>query len=265
MTKLMLHVCLPVLAIGGLLTAQEGDKPKAEAPKTDAPKAQEMAKDDAATAADPAIKAIDAFLAELKIDKSNPRWKQQLKQPPKQTFAATSDYIWHIETEVGTVKVRYFGDTAPIHVTSGIFLARAGFYDGVVFHRIIPGFMAQGGDPTGSGSGGPGYQFAGEYESKRRHDKPGILSMANAGPATDGSQFFLTFVPTPHLNGKHTVWGEVIDGMPALKALEGKGSQENNGMLKTPVVMKKTWITVVPKTDTSAVPAKPADGEKKGG
>jgi len=154
-----------------------------------------------------------------------------------------------------------------MHVASGIYLARLGFYDGLVFHRIIPGFMAQGGDPTGSGSGGPGYMMDGEFLGNKKHDKPGLLSMANTGrPRSDGSQFFLTFVPTPHLDGRHSIWGEVVEGMDAVKALEGKGSRENNGMLKTPLKIVKTWITTAAKKGAPATDKptdKPKEGDKK--
>jgi cyclophilin family peptidyl-prolyl cis-trans isomerase len=109
--------------------------------------------------------------------------------------------------------VELFAADAPLTVENFVNLARAGFYDGTTFHRVIPGFMAQGGDPTGSGSGGPGYQFRDELSSPRRHDGAGVLSMANAGPNTNGSQFFITFGPTPHLDGKHTVFGRVTDSM----------------------------------------------------
>ncbi len=102
--------------------------------------------------------------------------------------------------------------------------------------------MAQGGCPLGSGTGGPGYKYAGEFEASIRHDRPGLLSMANAGPGTDGSQFFITFVPTPHLDGKHTIFGEVTEGMDTLKALEQRGSR--SGTPTEPLVMTKTTIEV---------------------
>jgi cyclophilin family peptidyl-prolyl cis-trans isomerase len=133
-------------------------------------------------------------------------------------------------------------DVAPVHVSSTIFLTRLGFYDGLAFHRVITGFMAQGGCPLGTGTGGPGYQYAGEFDKKAKHDRPGLLSMANAGPGTDGSQFFLTFVPTPWLDGKHTVFGEVTEGIDALKALEKRGSE--SGKTREPLSIQKATITV---------------------
>jgi cyclophilin family peptidyl-prolyl cis-trans isomerase len=113
-----------------------------------------------------------------------------------------------------------------MHVSSTIYLTRLGFYDGSSFHRVITGFMAQGGDPLGNGTGGPGYQYGGEFSPSVKHDKGGLLSMANAGPGTDGSQFFLTFVPTPWLDGRHTIFGEVVSGQETLKALEKGGTQQ---------------------------------------
>jgi len=133
-------------------------------------------------------------------------------------------------------------EVAPMHVSSTIYLARLGFYDDVIFHRVIEGFMAQGGDPLGQGTGGPGYQYDGEYHVSARHDRPGLLSMANAGPGTDGSQFFLTFVATPHLDDRHTIFGEIVDGMDTMKALEERGS--GSGKTSERLEMRKTSIRV---------------------
>ena len=191
---------------------------------------------------DPAIVAIDKQLADLKIDKSDPRWKSHVPKPTQVSFTSGKKYLWILDTNKGPIEVRLLADTAPMHVTSTIYLTDLGFYDGVIFHRVIPGFMAQGGDPTGTGTGGPGYQYAGEFAGGAKHDKPGILSMANAGPGTDGSQFFLTFVPTGYLDGKHTVFGEVVKGMDTIKALESAGSA--SGKTKEKLEIKKATIRV---------------------
>jgi peptidyl-prolyl cis-trans isomerase B (cyclophilin B) len=169
---------------------------------------------------DMAVKAIDAFIEQQKIDKSDAGWKSHLPKPPKVEFDPTHTYYWMLDTNVGNVKIKLMPDVAPMHVSSTIYLTNLGFYDDLIFHRVIGGFMAQGGDPTGTGRGGPGYKYAGETDPKAKHDKPGQLSMANAGPGTDGSQFFLTFVATPHLNGKHTLFGEVVEGMGTIKEME---------------------------------------------
>ena len=174
---------------------------------------------------DVAIDAIDAFIEESKIDKTQAGWKTRLPRPPQFEFDPDKSYSWHLATNVGKIKVSLMPDIAPMHVSSTLYLTRLGFYDDVVFHRVISGFMAQGGDPEGSGRGGPGYKYAGEFSPAVRHDRPGLLSMANAGPGTDGSQFFLTFVPTPHLDGKHTIFGAVVAGMDTVKALEDRGSR----------------------------------------
>lgn len=115
-----------------------------------------------------------------------------------------------IETSKGTINLRLFADQTPVTVGNFVNLARRGYYDGLKFHRVIPDFMIQGGCPFGDGRGGPGYKFQDEFVAALRHSKPGILSMANAGPQTNGSQFFITHVPTPWLDGKHTVFGEVV-------------------------------------------------------
>lgn len=115
-----------------------------------------------------------------------------------------------IETSKGTINLKLFADKTPVTVGNFINLARRGYYNGLKFHRVIPDFMIQGGCPFGDGRGGPGYRFQDEFVKELRHSKPGILSMANAGPQTNGSQFFITHVDTPWLDGKHTVFGEVV-------------------------------------------------------
>jgi peptidyl-prolyl cis-trans isomerase B (cyclophilin B) len=116
-----------------------------------------------------------------------------------------------IKTNKGSIKLAFFADKAPVTVANFVNLAQRGFYNGLKFHRVIADFMIQGGCPRGNGTGGPGYTFKDECTPELKHDKPGVLSMANAGPNTNGSQFFITHVPTPWLNGKHTVFGRVVD------------------------------------------------------
>jgi len=132
---------------------------------------------------------------------------------PKKKYTAT------FKTEAGDFVVELYADKAPKTVNNFVFLARDHFYDGVTFHRVIKGFMAQGGDPTGTGTGGPGYKFADEFHPSLRHIGPGILSMANAGPGTNGSQFFITYSATPHLDNHHTVFGKVIKGLDVVLAI----------------------------------------------
>lgn len=115
-----------------------------------------------------------------------------------------------IETNKGTINLKLFAEQAPVTVGNFVNLAQRGFYNNLNFHRVIPDFMIQGGCPAGDGRGGPGYKFQDEFVKELKHSKPGILSMANAGPGTNGSQFFITHVPTPWLDGKHTVFGEVV-------------------------------------------------------
>jgi cyclophilin family peptidyl-prolyl cis-trans isomerase len=147
-----------------------------------------------------------------------------------------------METNKGAIQIRLMPEVAPMHVTSFCYLAKLGFYDGLSFHRVISGFMAQGGCPLGTGTGGPGYQFGGEFKPGVKHDRPGLLSMANAGAGTDGSQFFLTFVATPWLDGKHTIFGEVVEGQNVLKALEQAGSR--GGETREPVRMERVTVAV---------------------
>jgi len=191
---------------------------------------------------DPAVAAIDQFITEKTIDRDQAGWRERLPAPPQVQCETDRRYLWKIETNKGAITVRLMPEVAPMHVSSTLFLTRLGFYDGLAFHRVIPGFMAQGGCPRGTGTGGPGYQYNGEHDPAVRHDRPGLLSMANAGPGTDGSQFFLTFVPTEWLDGKHTIFGEVIEGQEVLHALEQCGSP--NGQTTEAVGIEKAEIVV---------------------
>src|ERR671918_1096165 len=152
---------------------------------------------------------------------------KQWSKPPEMQIDPKKKYKAHMETDKGTMVIELFADKAPKTVNNFVFLAREGFYEGVMFHRVIANFMAQGGDPTGRGSGGPGYKFEDEFHPSLRHDKQGILSMANAGPGTNGSQFFITHGPTPHLDNKHSVFGRVIDGMDVVLALRERDPQRD--------------------------------------
>jgi cyclophilin family peptidyl-prolyl cis-trans isomerase len=139
---------------------------------------------------------------------------KQYQSAPALQIDPAKHYTATFHTSRGDFGVELFAREAPVTVNNFVFLARDGFYNGTTFHRVIRGFMAQGGDPTGTGTGGPGYQFNDEPGALAgRHDQAGILSMANAGRNTNGSQFFITFGPTPHLNGKHGVFGRVVSGM----------------------------------------------------
>jgi cyclophilin family peptidyl-prolyl cis-trans isomerase len=191
---------------------------------------------------DKALMMIDEMIAKANVDKSKADWRTTLTKPEVATFDAGKTYLAHMTTSKGPVTIKFLPKVAPMHVTSFIYLSRLGFYDGLAFHRVIPSFMAQGGCPLGTGTGGPGYKFAGEFDPAVKHEKGGLLSMANAGPGTDGSQFFLTFVATPWLDGKHTIFGEVVEGMGTLQELERRGSP--SGQTKEQLVIRKARITV---------------------
>ena len=153
---------------------------------------------------------------------------KQWNKPPEFAIDLKKKYSATLNTDLGDIVLDLFANKAPISVNNFVFLARAGFYDGTIFHRVISGFMAQGGDPTGTGLCGPGYRFADEFHASLKHDKPGILSMANAGPGTNGSQFFITHVPTPHLNNKHSVFGQVVSGMDVLLSIPERDPSKVN-------------------------------------
>jgi cyclophilin family peptidyl-prolyl cis-trans isomerase len=144
---------------------------------------------------------------------------KQWSKPPVLEIDVKKSYTAVIHTDNGDVKIKLHADKTPKTVNNFVFLSRQGFYNGTIFHRVIKDFMTQGGDPTGTGRGGPGYDFADEFNPSLKHDKPGILSMANAGPNTNGSQFFITHVPTSWLDRKHSVFGEVIEGMDVVLAI----------------------------------------------
>jgi peptidyl-prolyl cis-trans isomerase A (cyclophilin A) len=151
------------------------------------------------------------------------------------------------DTTEGKFKIKLFADLVPKTVENFVSLAEGTktgkpFYDGTIFHRVIPDFMIQGGDPEGTGRGGPGYRFADEFSPDLRHNKPGILSMANAGPNTNGSQFFITTVPTPHLDNRHSVFGEVVQGLDVVVAIGNVPRGANDRPLKD-VVLNEVVIS----------------------
>ena len=228
--------CALALVLGGSAVAQQETKPQEEGKEPAKPASEEKKVDP--------MTEIKKFISERKIDKAKENWRTSLPKPPKLEFDAKKTYFWNLKTNKGEVKVKLLPAVAPMHVSSTIYLTELGFYDGLIFHRVIPGFMAQGGCPLGTGTGGPGYNYDGECDPKVKHDKPGLLSMANTGrPGSDGSQFFLTFVPTPNLNGKHTIFGEVTSGMETLKALEAKGSSPS-GTTSEKLLIEKATISV---------------------
>ncbi len=223
---LMTLSCALLVAVPAF--AQDAAKPAAPAETAkSAPDTTKAAAKPAApaTGADAAVKAIDAQIAKAAPKKAEAGWRTRLPMPTAVKFDASKTYLAHMTTSKGEIVLKLMPEVAPLHVTNFIYLARMGFYDGLGFHRVIPGFMAQGGCPVGNGTGNPGYGFNGEFSPTVRHTRPGMLSTANAGPGTDGSQFFITFVPTGYLDGKHTIYGEVASGMDVLKAIEAKGSQ----------------------------------------
>ncbi|WP_322495688.1 peptidylprolyl isomerase [Chloroflexus sp.] len=145
---------------------------------------------------------------------------KQWSSPPAMQIDVTKTYRVTMETTRGTIELDLYPQHAPMTVNNFVFLTREGFYDGLTFHRVIKDFVIQGGDPTGRGSGGPGYRFADEVMGNPLKHEAGVISMANAGPNTNGSQFFITHTPQPHLNGRHTVFGRVVSGMDVVYAIQ---------------------------------------------
>lgn len=150
---------------------------------------------------------------------------KQWSKAPEMAIDSKKSYTAILHTDKGDIQLKLFADKAPRTVNNFVFLARQGFYDGTIFHRVINNFMVQGGDPTGTGRGGPGYRFGDEFVKELRHAKPGMLSMANAGPGTNGSQFFITHVPTPWLDNKHSIFGEVMQGLDVVNSIPERDPQ----------------------------------------
>lgn len=225
------------LALAGCSTTTPTAAPPKETKVTAKPTAPEAKPE---KTPDPAIAQVRDFISQKSINITASDWRTHLPRFPEITFTKGVAYTLVFKTNKGDIYIRLLPDAAPNHVANFIYLAELGFFDGLSFHRVIPGFMAQGGCPLGTGTGGPGYRFAGEFNGGPKHDKPGLLSMANAGPNTDGSQFFLTFAPTPWLDGKHTIFGEVTSGQETLKALEARGSQ--SGRTTEKLLITKAFI-----------------------
>ena len=162
--------------------------------------------------------------------------------PPQMSIDQSAGYTAKIKTNKGNIVIELFPASAPKTVNNFVFLANEGFYNGIIFHRVIPNFMIQGGDPTGTGTSGPGYKFEDEIDPKLGFEKPGILAMANSGPNTNGSQFFITTASTPHLNGNHTIFGKVLEGQDVADTIStvpaGRGNKPNQ-----PVVIQGIEIT----------------------
>ena len=226
--------------------SQEADTSKSDQPSDTEALTETLAESAAQTTSEAASEATSEISAEAAseqlIDKSDPNWKVKVTEPEMMAFESGKTYFWQLDTSHGVMKFKLYHEESPKHANSTIYLTNIGFYDDVIFHRIIPGFMAQGGDPTGTGRGGPAYVYDGELESGLSHDKPGLLSMANRGPSTDGSQFFITFVPTPFLDPKHTIFGELVKGMDVLKLFETKGSR--SGQTSETITINKATVIV---------------------
>jgi peptidyl-prolyl cis-trans isomerase B (cyclophilin B) len=155
-----------------------------------------------------------ATIADIKRDN-----KRQFSSPPERVIDPDKKYVATIQTDKGEIKIELAAKDAPNTVNNFVYLSSAGFYDGLSFHRVISDFMIQGGCPLGTGTGGPGYRFADEFSPNWRHSGPGMLSMANSGPGTNGSQFFITHAAQPHLDNKHSVFGKVTSGQDVVNAV----------------------------------------------
>ncbi len=164
---------------------------------------------------------LEAIVKMIKLE------ERQFTICPPMTIDPTKQYLATIKTEKGDIVIELFPDVAPVAVNSFVFLANNDWFDGVTFHRVIPGFVAQAGDPSGTGFGGPGYAFDNEIAPDLRFDQPGVVGMANSGPGSNGSQFFITLGPAPHLDGSYTIFGRVIEGMDVVNRLTPRDPQQD--------------------------------------
>ncbi len=248
-TQAAFSIILASLACASIVSAAPQEKEKKAPAASEKHPSKKAALPSSKSADDAALAKIDEFIkakvAAGEIDKKQPGWKTKMPFPPELQFDKSKNYFWNLRTTKGDIKIRFMPEAAPMHVSSSIYLIRSGFYNDLIFHRVIPGFMAQGGCPLGKGSGSPGYKYDGETSPKFKHTRPGLLSMANAGPGTDGSQFFLTFSPTSWLDGKHTIFGEVVDGMSVVKALEAQGTR--GGKTRERLEMIASAVSVEPR------------------
>jgi len=174
----------------------------------------------------PKLEILTAIVEMIKLE------KRQFTQCPPMTIDPENTYIATLETEKGNITIELFPDVAPMAVNSFIFLAENGWFDDITFHRVIPDFVAQTGDPAGTGYGSPGYSFGIETDSSLTFDRAGLVAMANSGPDANGSQFFITYAPAPNLNGGYTIFGEVIEGMDVVQSLTPRNPNEGFGLIK---------------------------------
>jgi peptidylprolyl isomerase len=262
LTSLHRQSVLLVVALvlsGLLLVACSGvtpAAPAAEAAPTEAPQAEP-----AAAAVTDTVASAGSGAAALDPAARNGMYTAA----PPMTIDPSKVYYATFKTDKGDIKVQLFPECAPLAVNNLVFLAREGYYDNTTFHRVLDGFMAQAGDPTGSGAGGPGYQFEDEFLCDVGFDRPGLLAMANAGPATNGSQFFITFAPTEWLNGLHTIFGEVVEGSEVLDQLtrrDPSAAPTSEGDKLLTVVIEESdasQLAEVPAVMPTPVPLAPSD------
>ena len=215
-----------VILLGCGQPEEQAKTQEQEQPATEALEPPELAGSMTQTTSDDTTAILSATGSE--IDKTDPRWKLKVTEPPLQTFASKDTYFWIVETNKGTMRFRLLHESAPRHVSHLIHLTRIGFYDETIFHRAIKGFMAQGGDPTGTGRGGPNYRIDLEIDPALSHTR-GILSTANTGrPKSDGSQFFIMYDTSTFLDGKYSIFGELVSGKETLVLLE-EASNDRDG------------------------------------